>query len=70
VGYAAMARHGSAMLLGDPRAGTAAPAAVGGPARAGLAPLAVALVAAAALGLTLGPLDSLLQTAAAVITGH
>ncbi|MFS8478635.1 MAG: proton-conducting transporter membrane subunit [Micromonosporaceae bacterium] len=70
VGYAAMARHGSAMLLGEPRAGTAAPGARSGPARAGLAPLAVALVAAAALGLTLGPLDSLLQTAAAIITGH
>jgi hydrogenase-4 component F len=75
VAYAALARHGAAMLLGapDPMPATASTSAVTtttSPAgTTAVVPLAMALAAAAALGVTLGPLDGLLDDAAAVITG-
>jgi hydrogenase-4 component F len=66
--YAALARHGAGMLLGTPD--TTTPTGyivpIGGPA---VAPLAVALAATAVLGITVGPLDTLLDHAAAIITG-
>ncbi|HEU4425632.1 MAG TPA: proton-conducting transporter membrane subunit [Pilimelia sp.] len=72
IAYAALARHGTAMLLGTPGDDPPSPPGSGMAAtrtRVALAPLALALMAAAALGLTLGPLDTLLHTAAAIITG-
>ncbi|KWW97724.1 hydrogenase [Carbonactinospora thermoautotrophica] len=62
--FAALARHGATMLLGGPAAHTAAT--VADPAR-GIAPLAVGLLACAALGLVLGPLQPLLHAAATLV---
>jgi hydrogenase-4 component F len=62
--FAALARHGAAMLLGPPPAPAGA-IAVGG--SAALAPLMCGLMACAVLGLTLGPLRELLAAAATVL---
>ncbi|MCQ0009167.1 proton-conducting transporter transmembrane domain-containing protein [Actinomadura madurae] len=67
---AALARHGAAMILGAaPAPDGAAPAAPSAiRARpAALAPLVTGLVACAALGLALGPLNALLTAAAAAV---
>ena len=71
--FAALARHGAAMLLGArqtdpsadlPPAGPSAPATAH---RTALVPLASALAALAVLGVTLGPLKSLLSAAGTVV---
>jgi hydrogenase-4 component F len=63
VAFAAIARNAAAMLLGP--GGDAAPAS-----RSGWTPLALGLAAAAALGVWLGPLKELLESAAAIAGGQ
>ncbi|GLI02736.1 proton-conducting transporter transmembrane domain-containing protein [Phytohabitans aurantiacus] len=76
VAFAALTRNSAGILLGapdpvptidppatDPRAGS------GRPRPAAIAPLAIGLAAAAALGISLGPLGELLDSAAATIVG-
>lgn len=67
IAYAALARHGAGILLGTPGSATTSDTVRTGV--AGILPLAVALAAAAVLGVTLGPLDTLLNQAATIITG-
>lgn len=64
VAFAALAARTARMLLGP------APAPPAGPEGAAAWPLAVALAACAALGVTLGPLADLLHAAAQAIGGH
>lgn len=65
VAFAALVRHATGMLAGQPPPGPK-----GTPANTDtLAALAVGLAAAAALGITLGPLTQLLDVAATVVTG-
>jgi hydrogenase-4 component F len=69
--FAALARHGAAMLLGPPPDTLPEGAPPAATARtAALAPLVLGLVACAGLGLTLGPLKNLLTAAAAVVGAH
>jgi hydrogenase-4 component F len=65
VAFAALVRHGGAMLLG-PVAPDAGPVVLP---RGAAVPLVVGLVACLALGVTAGPLAQLLQHAAAVVAG-
>jgi hydrogenase-4 component F len=67
--FSGLVRHGATMLLG-PGPVDAQPEAPAREPVAGLVPLAVGLVAAAVLGVWLGPLQSLLTAAAAVAGGH
>jgi hydrogenase-4 component F len=67
IAFAAMARHGATMLLGDPPSPSDAPATTS---TRGWAPLALGLTAAAALGVWLGPLNQLLDAAAHIAGGH
>jgi hypothetical protein len=72
VAFAAIVRHGAGMLLGPaaPTQSTAdGPAA---PYRVGLswAPLALGLLAATVLGVWLGPLRPLLESAASIAAGQ
>lgn len=69
VAFAAITRHAAGMLAGPPRPPSpsgSAGSASGSPA---VAALAVGLGVAAALGITLGPLSQLLDTAAALVAG-
>lgn len=71
VAFAALTRHGAGMLLGrpDPVPAAGPPAATG--LRPGaIVPLVVGLAAAAALGVTLGPLQDLLSDAANIVGGR
>ncbi|GAA1382589.1 proton-conducting transporter membrane subunit [Catellatospora chokoriensis] len=68
IAFAAIARHSTAMLLGSPPPPSPRPA-VAGRWRE-LAPLALGLAAATLLGLTLGPLQPLLDTAATIAGGR
>jgi hydrogenase-4 component F len=67
VAFAAIVRHASAMLLGDPPAadGTAHRQ----PRSSGPAVLAAGLCVAAVVGISLGPLRHLLEAATTVVTG-
>jgi hydrogenase-4 component F len=69
--FAALSRHGAAMLIGPPRTGPAPPpgppSALSAARPAALAPLVCGLVACSVLGLTLGPLRGLLTAAATVV---
>ncbi|MFR9779477.1 proton-conducting transporter membrane subunit [Micromonospora sp. MS34] len=67
VAFAAVARHGGGMLLGPPDPTPDPPARTIHPRPAALAPLVVGLAAATALGISLGPLQELLQAAATTI---
>lgn len=67
VAFAAVARHGGGMLLGPPDPAPAPPARTIHPRPAALAPLVLGLAAAAALGISLGPLQELLQAATTTI---
>jgi hydrogenase-4 component F len=69
VAFAAIARHGAGILLGPPDPAPAAGPPVAGPRATMIAPLAVGLAAAAALGVTLGPLHHLLDAAASIVGG-
>ncbi|MDQ7904025.1 proton-conducting transporter membrane subunit [Phytohabitans sp. ZYX-F-186] len=66
VAFAALARNGTAMLLGPPGS---LPAGEARPGAAAVVPLALGLAAAAVLGISLGPLQDLLHTAATTVTG-
>jgi hydrogenase-4 component F len=66
--FAALARHGTAMLLGNPPEG--GPAATTAGRGAALAPLVLGLAACAAIGVALGPLKDLLTAAATVVGAH
>ncbi|BCB84779.1 proton-conducting transporter transmembrane domain-containing protein [Phytohabitans suffuscus] len=71
VAFAALARNGAAMLLGEPQPTTDPPTSSGRPRAAAIAPLAVGLAAAAALGVSLGPLRDLLHAATTtIVAGH
>jgi hydrogenase-4 component F len=63
IAFAAIVRHSTGMLTGSPP--PPRPATVSGT----LAPLALGLAAAAVLGITLGPLAQVLDSAAAIVTG-
>lgn len=71
VAFVALARHGAGIMLGPPGPLPAgAPTAAAGPRAAAIAPLAVGLAAAAALGVSLGPLRDLLSVAASIVGGR
>ncbi|HEY7225347.1 MAG TPA: proton-conducting transporter membrane subunit [Micromonosporaceae bacterium] len=79
VAFSAIARHGAGMLLGSPDPQTTvdttaghSSAAAAKPYRTGLSwvPLAVGLLAAATLGIWLGPLRPVLDSAALIAAGH
>jgi hydrogenase-4 component F len=70
IAFTAIVRHAAAMLLGPPPPPPPQPPALAAPARrAWLTVPALALTAAAVLGLYLGPLGPLLEAAATVVTG-
>ncbi|GAA4711449.1 proton-conducting transporter membrane subunit [Phytohabitans rumicis] len=71
VAFAALTRNSAGILLGapNPAPATDPPTPTSRPRVAAIAPLAVGLAAAAALGISLGPLRELLDTAATTIVG-
>ncbi len=71
VAFAALARHGAGILLGPPDSvpATDPPAPAVPPRPAAILPLSLGLAAAAALGITLGPLQELLHAATTTVMG-
>jgi hydrogenase-4 component F len=66
---AAIAARGARMLLGDPRTGPGAATLPLRPSAVAITALAAGMAACAVLGVTLGPLDTLLERAAAILGG-